>query len=268
MVPPICDNRAMPAASSSVRPGRAWTVLIGGSRRGVVTALLAVLVVAAAAVSPGALAVAVGLVVVAFALGWPSLIALPSARGSAAVVLAAGLLSLGAVLWAGTLVPLIAVLAFAVIAAFVHEMGRGQGRTLLTESLAGTVTGAVAASSASGWLAIGVGAQQDAVVLASGASLAAAGLASALPLVPRVTGAIAIVGAAVAGLVVGLVSPTLGALTGAIVGVGVGLVTAALEVIFDRYPAGHRPLGGLTIATIPVVVVGIPVYGVAVLLGA
>ena len=40
----------------------------------------------------------------------------------------------------------------------------------------------------------------------------------------------------------------------AIVGGGGGLVPAALEVIFARSPAGHRPLGGLTIATIPVAI--------------
>lgn len=267
MVPAICHNRAMATASPVVPAGRAWARLTGGSRRGVLTTAIALLVAGAGAVSPTALAVVVLLVVVAFGLGWPSLLALPSPRGSAAVVLATGVLSLVVVLLAGTLQPLIAVLAFGVIAAFVHEMGRGEHRPLLTESLAGTVTGLVAASSAAGWVVTAVGEQGDAVVLASAAALAGSALMTALPWDPRVTGALAIAAGGLAGLAVGLLAPSLGAVTGATVGAGVGLLTASLEVVFARYPAGRRPLAGSTIAVIPVVVVGIPVYGVAVLLG-
>jgi hypothetical protein len=83
-----------------------------------------------------------------------------------------------------------------------------------------------------------------------------------------VTGALAMGAAAVAGLVVGLVEPSLGAVTGATLGAGAGLVTASLEVMFGRYPAGRRPLAGFTVAALPVVVIGIPVYGVAQLLAA
>jgi hypothetical protein len=217
-------------------------------------------------VGPAALAVVVILTTAVFSLGWSTLLALPSRRGSTGVVLSTALLSLAVVLLAGDLVPLVAVVAFAVIAAFVHEMARGERRPLLTESLAGTVTGAVCATSASGWVAIGVGAQQSAVVLASTAALAVAGLCTALPRDVRVTGALAMVGGALAGLVVGLLNPTLGVVTAATVGAGGGLVTASLEVLFGRYPAGRRPLAGVTIALLPVVVVGIPVYGVAQLL--
>jgi hypothetical protein len=248
--------------------GRAWSRILGGSSRGLLTASIAAILAAATALGPAAPAVVVAAALVVFSLGWSTLLALPSRRGSTAVVLSTGLLSLVVVLLAGDLVPLVAVVAFAVIAAFVHEMARGERRPLLTESLAGTVTGAVCAVSAAGWVAIGVEAQQTAVVLASGAALAAAGACTALPWDVRVTGALAMAGGALAGTVVGLLNPSLGVITAATVGAGAGLVTASLEVLFGRYPAGRRPLAGLTIAVLPIVVVGIPVYGVAQLLAA
>lgn len=240
---------------------------VSASRRALVAAGLALVLAVATSTSSVATVAVVTVAVVAFGLGWPTLLGLPSPRGSSGVVVATGVLGIGAVVLAGSLVGLIAVIAFGVIAAFVHEMGRGQRRPLLTESLAGTVTGAVAAVSASGWVAIGTGVLPAAVALAAAAAVGAAALCVALPVSVQVKGGLAIGASAVAGGLVGVLEPTFGAVTAAAVGVGVGMVTAAIEVVFDRYPTSTRPFPSFAIAALPVVVVGIPVYGVVQLLG-
>ncbi len=255
-----------PTAAST--RGGSVSAIVGASRRALVTAGLAAVLAGSTFVSPLATVVVVALAATAFGLGWPTLVGLPSPRGSSGVVVTTGLLSMVAVLLTGDLVALIAVIAFSVIAAFVHEMARGQRRPLLTESLAGTVTGAVAVVSASGWVAIGTGALPAAVALAAAAAVGASALCTAIPVPVTVKGALAIAASAVAGGAVGLLNPSLGALTAAVLGVGVGMVTAAIEVVFDRFPTSSRPFPAFAIAALPVVVVGIPVYGVAHLLGA
>lgn len=244
------------------------TAALGASRRALLTAGLAAVLAASTFVSPAALLVVVAFGIVALALGWPTLVVLPSRRGSSAVMITAGVLGLLAVLTTDDLAGLVAVLAFAVIAAFVHEMTRRDQRPFLTESLAGTVTGVVFVVSATGWVVISAGGRTTPLVLAAAASLAAAGLCTAFPVAVRVRGLLAMVAGGAVAAVVGVLNPVLGLLAGAAVGAGIGIVTASLEVLFDRFPSSGRPFAAFAIAALPVAAVGIPVYGVAQLLGA
>lgn len=241
---------------------------LGSTARSLVTAVLAVLVAVAAALSPGAASAAVLALGVLFALGWPRLIDLPSPRGSAWVGIASVVVALGSVLLARSLVPLLAVLAFGVIAAFVHEMARRDGRPHLVESLSGTVVSVVAVVSAAAWVLLATGSASGGVLLAGAAGLAAAALATGLPLSPRVGTALAIGAGAVAGGVVGHLAAAVGIPVGALVGLGAGVVTAASVVLFDPYPTSERPADSAAIAALPVMALGIPVYAAAALVAA
>lgn len=243
------------------------TGVLGVSRRALLTAALAAVLAVSTLISPAALLVVVAFGVVALALGWPTLVVLPSRRGSSAVMMTAGVLGLLAVLTTDDLSGLVAVIAFAVIAAFVHEMLRRDHRPFLTESLAGTVTGVVFVVSATGWVVIAAGGRTTPLVLTAASAVAAAGLCAALPLAVRVRGLLAMVAGGAVGGVIGAFDPALGVLAGVAVGAGIGIVTASLEVLFDRFPASGRPFAAFAIAALPVAAVGIPVYGVARLLG-
>lgn len=241
---------------------------LGSTTRSLLTAVLAVLLAVAAALSPGAVAVAVLALGVLFAFGWPRLTDLPSPRGSAWVAIAGLVVALGSVLLSRSLVPLLAVLAFGVIAAFVHEMARRDGRPHLVESVSGTVVSVVAVVSATAWVIVATGAGSGGVLIAGAAGLAAAALATGLPVAPRVGTVLAIGAGAVAGGVVGHLVAAVGIPVGAMVGLGAGVVTAASVVLFDPYPTSERPTDSAAIAALPVMALGIPVYAAAALVAA
>lgn len=94
--------------------------------------------------SPNFVALAVALAGLVVAWGWPQLLSLPSPRGTAAV------LAVGTVLMTGTVLltdeaPYLqwmpAAMAVSVIAAFLHQLMRRDGRPRLTESVSASVTG-------------------------------------------------------------------------------------------------------------------------------
>lgn len=155
---------------------------------------------AAVLMAAGLLAVAV------LAWGWPALLALPSPRGTTAVVGAGGAMAVLAVGLSRTeprLQWLALAVAGSVLAEFVHQLARRDGRPRVVESSTGTLAGVALLASMSAWMALprtpsGAGA------LVVAAVPVAVGLAlQLLPLPARVTAALGVVAGLLAGALLG-----------------------------------------------------------------
>ncbi|RMI09748.1 hypothetical protein EBM89_09180, partial [Cellulomonas triticagri] len=157
------------------------------------TAVLATLVAVAGVLGDVSVAGRDGVVLAALlvvlsgvlALGWPVVAGLPARVGSGVVIGLTGIAAV-AVVHVATGEPLLGdlpvVFAGAVLASFVAELARRDGRERLVESVAGTVAGALAPVCAAGWLAAERTVAGDAVVVTGAVALAVASALTALPL--------------------------------------------------------------------------------------
>ena len=105
---------------------------------------VALLVGVAAAASPWSLAAALTLCAAVVAWGWPGMLALPTPRGTVAVVLVGGLALVTSVLVTDSepwLEWMPVALALAMITSFAHQLLRQDGRPRLVMTLAGTALG-------------------------------------------------------------------------------------------------------------------------------
>ncbi len=139
------------------RPSRGAALTLGST---VATALLLVLGVALAGSGPlpgtrGWLLAGAALVVVAgVAWGWPTLLSLPSPRGSSGVIAATGLVAVVVVTTTpggASLERLPVVLGLAVLAACVQQLLRYDGRPRVVDALGGTLMGTGLAACAAAW---------------------------------------------------------------------------------------------------------------------
>ncbi|MEE6273568.1 hypothetical protein [Georgenia wangjunii] len=233
---------------------------MGSSTRGVVTAALSAVLALAAAFSHPLLVVVVALAVLGFAAGWPRLVGLPTYRGSSAVIAVSGLAACAVVELTTSMRDVAVVLALSVIAAFVHQMLRRDGRPRLVESVAGVVTGAVIVASATGWMAIGESRLAVAVVVTAAAAVAVGAACTAIPLGPRTVAAAAIGLASIAGLATGYLLTDVGPLVGLLAGLVAGVLTWAVHTLFGRFPAAERVLPAVAAAMLPLLLAGAPVY--------
>lgn len=128
------------------------TVVVSGLVSVAATALLAFAAVAGGPV----LAAAIALLVVGVAVGWSRLGAMPDSLGTTVAVVFTGLVGTVIALVSADrqrpLLPFAALIAFAVLLAFAHELRRRDGRPKLVESVTGTIAGQLVAVLAAGWL--------------------------------------------------------------------------------------------------------------------
>ncbi|HET8617220.1 MAG TPA: hypothetical protein VFL94_16990 [Actinomycetales bacterium] len=222
-----------------------------------------VLLVVTAYAGPWPLAAAGLLVVAVMAWGWPTLVDLPSPRGSLATVAVGGaacVLSVALSHEEPLLQWLALALAGAVVLEFVHQLARRDGRPRLVECVTGTLAGVVVLASMSAWVALPrteVGA--DGVLLAV-APVAIGVAMQALPLPGRVASVSGVVASVLlAGLVAGLVpEPTV------VTGLATGLVAGAVALMLHRLlsvlpPAGSAP-AWLALALAPLASSGMVTY--------
>ncbi|QIK82486.1 hypothetical protein [Sanguibacter sp. HDW7] len=240
------------------------------STRAVATAVAASLLAAASFLGPFGGSAAVTLLVLVLAIGWPRLLSLPWAAGSATVL---GLVGVGGVaaveLSDGKLGTLPFVVACGLVLAFLVEMLRTDGRPRLVESLTGTVAGLAVAVCGVGWVAVVEHDGGPDLVVVSAGALAAASVAAVLaPWKGWVSVGIAVAaGAAVGtGIAAAVPATTLG--EGAVVGAAAGVLAASLHVLLEKLPTSTSRLGGLASAVVPVLVLGVVAYVVGDLLGA
>lgn len=241
--------------------------MMGASSRAVLTALGAATVALAGYLSQDVLTgvvLALGLI---FAAGWPRLLSLPTARGGSLVIALTALAAVVVVRLTalGDLAP---VMGLAVVAAFVHQMLRRDGRPRLVESVAGVVSGTVVVVSASGWIAVEEGAVTAELVVTAAATIAAAAAVTAVRAPVRLVAALATAVGGGAGLLTGSLLDGVGEVPGLLVGLAAGILTAALHVLFGRFPASRRVRPALAAGLLLVLASGVPVYLVSRLLGA
>jgi hypothetical protein len=228
---------------------------------------LAALVALSAYSVTAVLAAALALVVLCVALGWPALFRLPGPRGSSAAIAVAG--------WAGIALALAvqervrplawfaALLAFAVLLAFVREIVRPVPRDGLVESLTGTLAGEVVAVLAAGWLLVPRTALGTAGVLVAAVAVAVARLPGALPW----PGALTAWGGLVAGTVAAVVTARLAVPSqlgaGVLIGVAVAGVVAGLDRLLSGAPDTRGAAALIASAAAPVAASGVVAYAVA-----
>lgn len=240
------------------------------STRAVATAVAASLLAAASFLGPLGVSGAVALVVLVLALGWPRLLSLPWAAGSATVLALVGVGGVAAVaLGDGKLGTLPFVVACGLVLAFLVEMLRTDGRPQLVESLTGTVAGLVVAVCGVGWVAVLEHDGGPDLVVVSAGALAAASVAAVLaPWKGWMSVGIAVVAGAAVGTGIAAAVPATALGEGAVVGAFSGVLAASLHVLLEKLPTSTSRLGGLASAVVPVLVLGVVAYVVGDLLGA
>ncbi len=184
-------------------------------------------------------------VVAAVGYGWTRLLQVPVGWGIGWVVTVTGavgalVVSLGgpdAVAW----VP--SVFAVGIIAAFVHQMGRQDGRPRLVESVSATVTGQAVVLLGTGWLAADAGTGSVGAVVVGGLGCAAAALTMTVPWPRALTLPLAALsGGLLAGAVASAVTALpVGVVEALVVGGVAGATTAGMHVLLYRQPTtSHR----------------------------
>lgn len=154
-----------------------------------------------------ALVMAAGLLAVAvLAWGWAALLALPSPRGTTAVVGLGGVMAVLAVGLTRTeprLQWLPLALAGSVLAEFVHQLGRRDGRPRVVESSTGALAGVTLLASMSAWMALPASPSAAGAVAVASAPVALALALQLLPLPARVTSGLGIGAAVLVGAFLG-----------------------------------------------------------------
>lgn len=248
--PAPAGSRAVASTIGSDAPGSA-------TARGMVLAIAAAALAVVSVLPPLVMPVLLGLLMVLFAWGWPQLLGVPSPGGSAIVIALVGLGALVGTTVLGSARPIVPAIGIGVLAAFLQQMMRKEGRPRLTDAISGTVSGLVIAASGAGWVVLeSLGGGREALLVAS-AAMSAGALAHFLPAPrPVVLGGI-MVTAALVGLGVGsLLSVSLVA-AGA-VGLALGALIASCYVVFEG-PTERHVSAMPSAALAPLLAIGLPV---------
>ena len=172
--PAPAGSRAVASTIGSDAPGSA-------TARGMVLAIAAAALAVVSVLPPLVMPVLLGLLMVLFAWGWPQLLGVPSPGGSAIVIALVGLGALVGTTVLGSARPIVPAIGIGVLAAFLQQMMRKEGRPRLTDAISGTVSGLVIAASGAGWVVLeSLGGGREALLVAS-AAMSAGALAHFLP---------------------------------------------------------------------------------------
>lgn len=234
--------------------------MMSGAFRAVVTATAAAGVGITAFGDRPLLVGTVAGICVLFSIGWPSLLGLPARRGAVVVLLLTSAAAVTVVEITDDVAWAALVLAGSVLAAFINELARRDGRPRLVESVSGVVAGCTVVVGGVGWLAMGTGGAQVGLVLIGSVTLAVAAAITAAPIPAPYSAITTIVATAVVGLVIGYLLINVGMTTGVLVGLSAGLLIATVHHLFGQFPASGRVFPALSGAMLAVAVAGLPVY--------
>ncbi len=203
-------------------------------------------------------------VVAAVGYGWTRLLQVPVGWGVGWVVTVTGavgalVVSLGgpdALRW----VP--SVFALGIIAAFVHQMGRRDGRPRLVESVSASVTGQAVVLLGTGWLVADAGTGSVGAAVVGGLGCAAAALTMTLPWPRALTLPLSVLsGGLVAGAVASAVgSLPVGVVEALVVGAVAGGTTAGMHVLLHRQPTTSHRRAAISAGAACVLAAGLAVH--------
>ncbi|GER21558.1 hypothetical protein NCCP1664_00550 [Zafaria cholistanensis] len=222
------------------------TKTVAGSALAAVALIVAASQVGPAAAAPVAVWALVSALSLLFAAGWPRLFGLPAATQIAAVLGAAGLAAAAGAALAPMPQPLFwmaPAAAVGLILAFLVQLLRGTGEKLRLESMLSSATGALVVASGSGWIAldrIAGTAAESSLMVAAGASMAAAILVCTIRWPDRIVGPLAVVVAVLVGGLATLAFGTAPLLPALAVGAVSGAVIAGVRslVVSSGGPRG------------------------------
>jgi hypothetical protein len=246
--------------------------VIGALQSLVSIAVCALLAVTAYAGTPY-LAAAVVLIVLGIALGWWGLLPLPHPKGTALVVALCGVLAVGVAVWAGEAIdeplsPFAGLLAFAVLAAFLHELLRRDGRKNLVESLTGSFAGQTVAVLAASWVLLPTTDLGFGGIAVATAGAAGSRLVALLPIPGRLLAWVGVVAGAAAAAAVSPFFPEVKLTTALLIGAGVSAVVLTFERLLSARMPNQVAMGVIAAALAPVAVAGTAAYAAARLVGA
>jgi hypothetical protein len=210
----------------------------------------AALLAIAAYAGPVPLALAVAFVQVVLIVGWFAVLDVPGGRGGTIVALLSALVA-DALLLAQTLrngeadlLPVAVTLAFALLAAFVHQIARRGGRPEVVASITATLTVATLAVLAALLLpaASEDGSPPAVVAVVAGAALVP--LAAVVRPLSWISAVAALVAAAVVGAGIGAISDAIGVVAGAALGSGAAVLALLGSTVarFITQDAPDRPV--------------------------
>lgn len=242
---------------TKVVPGVAPRIRAGAPTRGAFLGVGAAALAAALMLGAEPTALAVLLLGALFAWGLPVLMRSPAAPGSSVVI--------GGVVVAGVADAMAfpehdmqpTILALSVIAAFLHEMFRRDGRPRLVESVSTTVTGNVVAISAASWIAVAADGVGLGLVVAASLLVAAAPTFFRLPV--ALEAALSILGGAAAGALLGSAVPGIDALNSLLLGFTGAVIVASVHVVLRTFPRRQAPEAVVAGALLPLLALGLPV---------
>lgn len=224
---------------------------------------MAALVIASATLGTAWLVLVLLVVVTVFAAGWPTLLGLPTQRGSTTVLALCGTAAVLVVAVTGGLgseigVPesadvapmqqlrwLAPVLALSVVVAFTHQLLRRDFRPRLVESVTGVVSGVVVVSLASGWLACALVPSGTGLTHTAALAAAAAALAGSLPVPRLIVKPLLAIAAATGAAVAVALTLALPLWPGVATGLLIGVVTAAFDRLFATLPTASSRAAAL-----------------------
>lgn len=230
---------------------------VSGTARGTVLAVAAALLAVSSVLDPWGTPIVLGLAIILFAWGWPHLLGIPGAFGASIVVGASGLAALVFSGFFESARPVVPALGIGVLAAFVQQMTRRDGRERLVDAITGTVAGVVIAGSGAAWVAIDPLAGGVETLLVASAAMCAGALAHFLPGSETVVRGAIVVAAALVGLGIGaLLSVSL--IAAGAVGLALGGLLAATHTVFGLRTEPH-PGSVPAAALAPLLAIGLPV---------
>ncbi len=265
---PVSESRAARRAAREERRRNPILPPMATERRFTVvvaTAVLAALLAVGTVADHAHGAAAVAWLGLALAWGWPELLGSTSRFGSSFAIGIAGVL--GPVTVALTpdepfLRHVPVVVAASVLAMFLHQLVRKDGRPRLTQSVAAGAAGIAIAAIGVGWVPLGRTSGGTEVVVVAAIALAvsaAADLAAGLDRVRPWMVGIAIALGFLAGGISGLVVDEVGVLAGVVVGAVAGGVAHVMRRVLCVLPPIRGLRGQITAAAASVLVTGVPV---------
>lgn len=231
-----------------------------------VAAVALIAVVGASYVSLTVSAVAVVVLILVAAIGWPHLLGVPARKSQSAAIALSALAATAAAYFSpsgAALTWLPVAVALGVGAIFLIQLLRGTGQSHRLESTLGASSGVLLIALGAGWVAaenLGVNAGSSGVTLVTGISVLIAIATALLPWPDRMVGPLGVVLAALAGPLCALIFTDVEGLAAAIIGAVCGAVVMAGRRLVISRETPLNPAAVFAVGVAPILGIGSLAY--------